>query len=185
MIDRFRAFRSNLAMDSTPQEQRSKGLSVLGILLIVLGVGLILNRLHVLHYGWHTILWISLAAVGLVSVIQAFITRRRGVVFWGSLLFFVSVAMVVRNLEVLDFEAWDWPATLSLAAGLSFLMMYFYDPRRFGTLIPVILFGGYGVLYYLWWWDVIDWFNVRNYVHTYWPVLIILWGLSLILRRRS
>jgi hypothetical protein len=171
-------------MDTLPQEQRSKGFSLFGILLIVLGISLILNRLHVLHYRWHTILWIGLAAIGLVSVIQAFVTRRRGVVFWGSLLFFVSVAFVVRHLAITDFGARDLPATISLAIGLSFLMMYFYDPRRFGTLIPVIFFGGYGALYYLWWWDIIDWFDVRYYVHTYWPVLIILWGLSLIFRRR-
>ncbi len=171
-------------MDTPSQEQRPKGLSVFGILLIVVGASLILNRLHLFHYSWHAILWVGLAAVGLVSAIQAFVTHRRGVVFWGSLLFFVSVAMAIRHLAIADFESWDLPATLSLALGLSFLMMYFFEPRRFGTLIPVILFGGYGVLYYLWWWDVIEWFDVRYYLHTYWPVFIILLGLSLIFRRR-
>jgi hypothetical protein len=172
-------------MDSTSQEHPSKGFAIFGILLIVLGASLILTRLHILHYGWHTILWIGLAAVGLVSVIQAFVTHRRGVVFWGSLLFFISVAMTVRHLAIADYGSWDLPATMSLAIGLSFLMMYFFDPRRFGTLIFVIFFGGYGILYYLWWWDIIEWFDVRYYVHTYWPVLIILWGLSLIFRRHS
>ncbi len=172
-------------MDPLIQEQRSKGFSVFGIVLIILGAALILNRLHVLHYSWPVILWMGLAVVGLVSAIQAFVTRRRGVVFWGSLLFFAGVAMVVRHLEIADFESWDLPATMSLAIGLSFLMMYFYDPRRFGTLVPVLFFGGYGVMYYLWWWDIIEWFDVRYYVRTYWPVIIILWGLSLIFRRRS
>jgi hypothetical protein len=31
---------------------------------------------------------------------------------------------------------------------------------------------------------VIDWFEMRHYVYTYWPVFVILWGLSLIFRRR-
>jgi hypothetical protein len=122
--------------------------------------------------------------VGVVTVVQAFITRRRGVIFWGSLLFFVSVIMIAHRFVLIDFAPWNMPATFALALGLSFLMLFFFDPRRFGVLIPVIFFGGYGVLYYLWWWDVIDWFEMRHYVFTYWPVFVILWGLSLIFRRR-
>jgi hypothetical protein len=90
--------------------------------------------------------------------------------------------MLVHRFELLNFAPWDVPATFSLALGLSFLMVFFYDPRRFGVLVPVLLFGGYGVLYYLWWWDVIDWFEMKHYVQTYWPALIILWGISLIFR---
>jgi NADH:ubiquinone oxidoreductase subunit H len=64
-------------------------------------------------------------------------------------------------------------------------MLFLYDPHRFGALVAVLFFGGYGVLYYLWWWDVIDWFEMKHYVHTYWPMLIILWGISLIFRRKK
>lgn len=165
-------------------QERSRGLSIFGILLILLGVGLILHKLHLLHYGAATVLWVCLGIAGLVSVVQAFIIRRRGVVFWGSFLFFVSIAMLVHRFSFLEFAPWNVPATLSLALGLSFLILFFYDPRRIGVLIPVLFFGGYGVLYYLWWWDVIDWFEMKHYVYTYWPVLIIIWGLSLLFRRR-
>jgi predicted Kef-type K+ transport protein len=164
-------------------QKKSSGLPIFGVFLILLGAGLVLNKLHVFQYGWGIIFWICLSAVGVVTVVQAFITRRRGVVFWGSLLFFVSVTMVAHKLVLIDFSPWNVPATFALALGLSFLMLFFYDPRRFGVLIPVLFFGGYGVLYYLWWWDVIDWFEMRHYVFTYWPVFVILWGLSLIFRR--
>ena len=169
-------------MMETFTQKRSGGLSIFGIFLILVGAGLILNRLHLLHYKWGIIIWVCLGLAGLASAIQAFITRRRGVVFWGSFLFFSSIAMFVHRFELLNFAPWDVPATFSLALGLSFLMVFFYDPRRFGVLVPVLLFGGYGVLYYLWWWDVIDWFEMKHYVQTYWPALIILWGISLIFR---
>jgi hypothetical protein len=164
-------------------QKRPQGFSLFGIFLILLGAGLILQRLHVLHYNWTMILWMCLGIVGLAAVIQAFITRRRGVIFWGSLLFFSSIAMHVHRFVVLDSAPWDIPAIFSLAIGFSFLMLFLFDPRRIGVLIPVLLFGGYGVLYYLWWWDIIDWFEMRHYFYTYWPVIIILWGLSLIFRR--
>lgn len=165
-------------------QKKSTGLPIIGVFLLLLGVGLFLNRLHLFHIHWKIILWICLSVVGVVVVVQAFITRRRGVVFWGSLLFFVSVTMIAHRFMYIDIVPWDVPATFSLALGLSFLMMFFYNPRQWGVLIPVLFFGGYGVLYYLWWWDIIDWFEMRHYVFTYWPVFVILWGLSLILRRR-
>ena len=165
--------------------KRSGRFSIFGIFLILLGAGLILSKLNLFHYKWGIILWVCLGVAGLASTVQAFITRRRGVVFWGSFLFFSSIAILVHWFELLNFAPWDVPATFTLALGLSFLMLFFYEPRRFGVLVPVLLFGGYGVLYYLWWWDVLDWFEMKYYVHTYWPVLIILWGVSLIFRRRG
>lgn len=166
-------------------QKKSSGISVFGIFLILLGAGLVLNKLHFLHYGWKTILWVCLGILGLTLVIHAFVVRKRGDVFWGSLLFFSSIVILAHRLVIMDYAPWDFPATFSLAFGLSFLMLFFYDPKRFGVLIPVLFFGGYGVLYYLWWWDIIDWFDMKHYLHTYWPVLVILWGLSMIFQRRK
>ena len=169
----------------TITRKRSNGFSIFGIFLILLGAGLILSKLNFLHYTWGIVLWICLGVAGLAAAVQAFITRRRGVVFWGSVLFFSSIAMLVHRFELFNIAPWDIPATFSLALGLSFLVLFFYEPRRFGVLVPFLLFGGYGILYYLWWWDVIDWFEMKHYVHTYWPMLIILWGISLIFRRKK
>jgi hypothetical protein len=166
-------------------QKKASGISVFGIFLILLGAGLILNKLHFLHYGWKTILWACLGIFGLAVVIHAFANRKRGNVFWGSLLFFVSISVLVHRLIILDSASLDFPATFSIALGLSFIMLFFYDPRRFGVLIPALFFGSYGVLYYLWWWDIIDWFDMKHYLFTYWPILIILWGLSLIFQRRK
>ena len=171
-------------METTAQK-RSNRFSIFGIFLILLGAGLILSKLNFLHYTWGIILWVCLGVAGLAAAIQAFITRRRAVVFWGSFLFFSSIAMIVHRSELFNFAPWDIPATFSLALGISFLVLFFYEPHRFGVLVPFLLFGGYGILYYLWWWDVIDWFEMKHYVHTFWPLLIILWGISLIFRRKQ
>jgi len=39
-------------------------------------------------------------------------------------------------------------------------------------------------LYYLWWLDLIRMWDVRMYVKTYWPVLVILVGVGVMLKRR-
>jgi hypothetical protein len=166
-------------------QKKSSGIPVFGIFLILLGVGLFLNKIHLMDHGWKTIFWICLGLVGLATVIHAFISRRQNRVFWGSLLFFVSSAMVAHRMIVFDSAPWDFPAVFSLALGLSFLVQFVYDPRRFGVLIPALLFGGYGAFYYLWWFDIIDWFDMKHYLYTYWPVLVILWGLSLIFQKKN
>lgn len=170
-------------MDTVTQK-RPQGFSVVGIFFILLGAGLLLHKLNLFHHRWSTFLWICLGVASLIAVVQAFITGRRGVVFWGSLLFFASMTILVKRFSVVDFVPWDVPATISLALGFSFLMLFLFDPRRVGTLLPLILFGGYGIFYYLWWWDIVDWYELKYYIFTYWPIVIILWGLSLIFRRR-
>ncbi len=95
---------------------------------------------------------------------------------------FLSTSIFLRRSGLLDTVPWDWPATLCCVLGLSFLVLYLFDPRRVGVLVPVAIFGGLGTLYYLWWWDLMDWYDVRYYVQTYWPALLILWGLGFILR---
>ena len=156
----------------------------LGVLFILLGAAILLQRIHVFPFDGRAILWGLVAAGGLSIAIRAFMTRQHGAVFWGSLLFFIGVAFFVHRLMLSGSAPWDFPATLSLALGLSFLMLFIYDPRRIGLLVPVLFFGGYGVLYYLWWWDVVDWSDVRYYFSTYWPALVILWGLTLLFRRK-
>jgi hypothetical protein len=164
-------------------QKPNRGVSIVGIVLIVFGVGLFLRRLEVLHYRWGVLFWAALAIAGFAAVVQAFISKRRGVVFWGSLLFFVSVSAVLSKLSLFGYAPWDVPAIGSLALGFSFLILFLFDPRQFGVLVPTLLFGGYGVLYFLWWWDILDWYQMKHVLFTYWPVIIILWGLSLLFRR--
>jgi uncharacterized membrane protein HdeD (DUF308 family) len=164
--------------------QRIKGFSVFGIFLILMGAGLLLNRFHLIPYDGHVIIWIALACVGIFAVVQAFINKRRGAVFFGSLIFFVSVAEIIHRFRWIQYGPWDWMAVFSLALGLAFVMLFLYEPRRFGSLVPALFFIGYGVLYFLWWWDYIDWFDMQYYLRTYWPVLLVLWGISLLFRKR-
>jgi hypothetical protein len=166
-------------------EKKSNGLSIAGIFLILAGSMLILSKLHFMSYSWKFIFWACFGVLGFVMAVQGFITRRRGRVFWGSLFFFAAIALLMHRMDAVRMAPMDFPAIVSLAAGLAFLVLFVFDPRRFGVLIPALILGGYGILYYLWWWDIVDLFDVKYYLRTYWPVLVIIWGMALVFKPRN
>lgn len=163
---------------------QTKGFSAFGIFLILLGAGLLLHHFNLIPYNGHIIIWIALACVGIFAVAQAFMYKRRGAVFFGSLIFFFSIAQIIHRFQLLPYGPWDWLAVMSAALGLAFVMLFVYEPRRFGVLVPAMFFLGYGVLYFLWWWDYLDWFDVQHYFRIYWPALLVLWGVALLFQRR-
>lgn len=163
---------------------RTSGFSALGVFLILAGGGLLLRGFGLLPFSWGEVVWTALGAFGLSLVINAAIQHRRGGVFIGSLLFFFSALVLLRRTVWCGATPFDWSANIMLVIGASFLVLYLFDPKRFGILAAVVFFGGIGTLYYLWWMDVLDAFTVRHYVRTYWPVLLILLGLGVVLKRR-
>ena len=161
-----------------------KRISLLGIFLIIFGSFLLLTKLNIILWNWNTIFWLSLCVTSFVGIVQAFVIRNKKVVFWWSLLFFTSLIIVTNRLSLLEFEFYNFLATVSLVLGFSFLTLFLYEPKRITSLLLFITLGSYGIFYYLWWWDIISWFDFRYYARTYWPVLLIILGLILILQQK-
>ncbi len=158
---------------------------VVGILLIVFGSMLLLDRLNVIYFGWGRIFWMFSGIYGAIIAVEGFTKKRQGRVFWGSLLFFAGVFYSLEAWDLIWWMDYYWLATSSLALGLAFFMLFVFEPRSVGVLIPTLLFGGFGVMIYLVEYEYLDWWEVRHYIRDYWPVLLILWGLIIILKRRT
>lgn len=158
--------------------------SIFGILLIVLGSILLLDRLEVISFGWGRIFWMFLGIWGAVLAVQGFTMKRRGRIFWGSLLFFFGIffSLDAWNLIWLTDELGF--AGMSLALGLAFVMLYVFEPRNVGVLVPAVLFVGFGAVMILVEYTYLDWWEVRRAIRDYWPVVLILWGLAILLKRR-
>ncbi|MCX7984778.1 MAG: hypothetical protein N3A63_07745 [Bacteroidetes bacterium] len=165
----------------------SKKLTVswVGVLFILLGIFLLLNKLSLIHFRWSYVLWGVVGLYGLGIAIVAFTQQRAGSVFWGSLFFFISVGMIVHKIWYLESEPWNYLAVVSMASGFAFLMMYVIDIKRYKRLIAALVFGAYGIVYYLWQFDVLQWYDISVIAQTYWPVLLIVWGLSILLPQKK
>ncbi len=165
-------------------DQRPK-ISIIGILLVAVGVVLLLDRVHLVYFGFGRILWLFLAFVGGWLVVRSFLYNERGKAFWGTLLFLFSVFFFLRTFYIVGFHFRTFPAAVLFILGFGFLMLFVQNPRAWQVLIPAGLLGGLGAVFiladlgYLYRWDV------EYAIRTYWPVILILIGLLLVFKRRE
>ena len=167
-----------------PVRSPFNNVSLLGAALILLGVLLLLSKLGVVVLGWRKIVWVFGMAAGGYLVTRGFVRDRRGPIFWGSLLFFVSLYYVLWLWWVVDRDFLLWLPSMSIALGLSYLMIYLYQSSRVGALIAAALFVGGGIVGTLWWWEYLEWFEVEDALRTYWPLALVALGVALLTRRR-
>ncbi len=157
---------------------------VFGILLIALGAVLLLDRLDVLFVRWDSVAWIVGACLGGYLVVDGFVRKRGARIYWGSVLFFFCVYWVLAEWNVVYHHNFYVTPVILLSFGLSFFLLYASSPREFGLLIPAVLLSGAGTVMILWWWEYVEWYEVRHALNTYWPLLFVIWGVSLLLKRR-
>jgi hypothetical protein len=156
---------------------------ILGIILVLAGAGLLLDELHLLDFGWEKVLWLAVALLGALLTFRAFANNEQGRIFFGTVLFLFGVLFLLRSFDIVHRGAHVfWPAILVII-GMAFLMLYINNTREWALLFPAVLFVGLGAVFmlaelnYLCYWDV--WDAVRQY----WPVVLILIGMAMILER--
>ncbi len=169
---------------SNNQNNRYFTFSLIGIFFLVLGLVLLFSKFHLLSFEWSYVFWCSLGFYGLSATLIAFSQQRRLSVFFGSFIFFLSIGMLLHKFGYIDTVAWNFFATVSLAISFSCIMTFLVNIRYYGVLIPALIFGTYGLLYYLYEYEIIELYDVFSIVRTYWPVVLILWGLLLIIKRK-
>jgi hypothetical protein len=158
--------------------------SVIGTALILIGTALLLDQIGLMYFSWKKVFWIFGLAVGVALALQGFILEKRRRVFWGSLLFFVSLHYILWSWGLVDRDYLLWLPSMCVALGLAYFVLYLYEPTNFTLLLPSSIFIGIGVVSVLWWWEYLEWFEVEDALRTYWPLALVAWGVALLVRRR-
>ena len=154
-----------------------------GILLVVVGAVLFLHRMGFIPFEWHLVFWGIIALAGAGKIYQGFLTKRARAVFWGTLLFAFGTLNVLDGLDVYSVSDPSIVAAIFLSLGLAFFLSYLVNSKGWHILVPAVIFlalGGVTLLAnlgYLYRWDV------EEFVHTYWPAALIIFGGSLLLSR--
>ncbi len=164
--------------------KRDPRILAVGSLLVIAGSALLLDRLDMLSLRWDKVFWVAGLVSGALLVADGFARKKRGRTFWGGAWFFTSLYFILVRFQLI--ERYDYPLVpvLFIAFGLSFLVLFFLDVRETTILVPAFLFGGTGTLAMFWWWEIFGWRELQEAVATYWPLILILWGLTVIVRRK-
>ena len=156
-----------------------------GIVIIFIGVLLLVDRLHLLRVDSQIILWCGLMLLGLLMVVRGFSSGRSGKIFWGSFLFLLFLFFLLRSTDMMDIHAHMMPPAIFLILGISFFMVFLNAPKEWSVLIPAVSFPGLGTMLIMVEYGILYEWDVWDIIRTYWPLILILFGLSIVLRHRS
>jgi len=143
-----------------------------GWVLLLLGAFLLLDHRFPHLFGWYTIL----IGLGVALFVQG-LARNKGAVFPGTFLFLLGLFFLLEQTEVIYLPGWqNWPLIV-LFLGVSFVVLYVFDPNRRGALLTgtIIIAGAFIFLRYPHGRD-----EILEWLGHWWPLILILIGLRII-----
>ena len=156
-----------------------------GVGLIAIGTVMLLDRLDIFYVDWTIAVWGLIGVFGATRMIEGFRRKLPARTFLGTFLFLFGMYNALRAFDVLYSRFHMFPPVLLLILGLSIVALYAINTKEWHLLIPAVAFIGLAAVWilidlgYVYRYDVVD--TVRDY----WPIALILFGISLIIKRRS
>lgn len=125
---------------STIAGKNRVGTFLAGLLLLMFGVLLLMSRAGVLDLNFTRIAAFAVLVVGGVEAVIAFASTNQKRLFWGSFLFLCSLLTLLVSYDYVP-GSWSqiWPSAI-IIPGLSFLMLFFSQPREYTLLVIAVLF---------------------------------------------
>ena len=153
----------------------------LGVGLILIGLGLFLDRTGILHFGWMTGIWLLLAVFGGFTLVRGLRCGGRGGIFWGLLLLAFAGYRGLSEAGVL-WLPFDVQAPLLLTIiGTGFLLIFVRHIREWAYLVPALFFLATGAAVGMAEVGVLEKWQVREAIGLYWPLAMILFGSAVLL----
>ncbi len=158
---------------------KSKGIPILGVILVIAGAILLLNAVDLIHLHWSYFL----IAAGAALFAVAFKSKDKGGVFPGAIVLLIGLLFLLRYHYILDDSMrYMWPVFPAIV-GIAFFVLFIFKSSDWGLLIPgaICLFVGvYGLAYNYWLVRQSPW----EIIARYWPLILIVVGAHLILKDR-
>jgi hypothetical protein len=154
------------------------------VLLIFIGAGMLLDRLHVMRAGWPAVFWVFVALGGGIKLYNGLVLRSRGGVFWGLIWFVLGGACFLRSCGVEWLEPDLVVSGLFLLTGAGLLLAFFVSRCDWYLLVAaacLLLVGGAILSTELGYWAT---WEVAPVVNRWWPAGLVLFGAALLLNSR-
>ena len=165
--------------------QQLKRVPVFGIILVVLGVGLLLRQLRIIHLDGSSMLLFGLIAYGGTMIIRSFVTNVRQSLFFGSLCFYSGIVLLLGKYGFMETTPFTYVPGFLIAFGLSFSMLFIFTFSEYHLLVPAIIFIGLGTAFMMTEIGFLYPSDIKDAIRTYWPVAIILFGVLMLFSRKE
>jgi len=162
---------------------------IIGLIFILIGAGLLLDKLNMFDFGWYQIYPVLLILISIMSFISIF-SGNKNSAFWAGIFGVLGVFFFLRNFDVITafwFSEY-WPIFL-LALGAGFILLFIFKPQDWGVLIPGFILTFIGVVFLV---NTLNLYDLEEFIRfvfdlvaTYWPLALVLLGLGLILNAVS
>ncbi len=163
----------------------SKHFPWIGVVLMLAGLALLLNKLDILTVGTPTLLWVLCMLFGIAMVAQGFSTTNGARIFFGTLFFLYGLYFILHSIDAFEMRSHLFIPASFLIFGFAFVMIYLNNFREWILLLPAVLLMGIGTLYIMGSMGYFNAWEMREMVRLYWPVGLIIIGLAIVLRRRT
>jgi hypothetical protein len=160
-----------------------KAFPFIPILLIVIGATMLLDRAHVLAFGWWLILWTLITLSGAYKMYRGFLIPREGGIVWGTIWFFVGLYFVLDELAMIALPGGTLFPAFLVVVGLGFLLALLRQPREWHLAIPALGLLVTGSLMVLAEIDYLGRSVALEVIRQWWPVILVLFGAALLLNR--
>ena len=159
---------------------------ILTILLLLIVVAILLNLLNILMIDPRELFGYGLIFYGIATVYSTFSEGNQLLIFIGAALFLTGIVIsmpvhfdFVRPLNLVV------PASM-LIAGISLFMAYFDEVKNKSILIASVILTAAGIIFIMISRSIqlsIFGESILKIIEVYWPVLIIISGITIILKR--
>jgi len=168
-----------------------RGSIIPGLMLVLFGMLLLLDRIGLYYFTWSLFLPGAAFILGQILWINCLRSKTRCHVFWGTILVVLGGFFFLWNYGTIDTYMFSFWPVFPTAVGLALISMFMVNWRHWWALIPglpLTIFGGSYLIYYL---GYIDVYRLEDILYSFedtlyrfgdfYPLLFVLLGVILII----
>ncbi|MFZ0389659.1 MAG: hypothetical protein WAN36_04295 [Calditrichia bacterium] len=152
-----------------------------GLILVIAGILLLLDNLNFSFSYWEFIRGIGILLIGLLFFSRGLSRPGKSGLFLGAFLSFLGIYLLLQWLNIFSTDSGLTVIAVTFALGLSFYMLFFIKRRDWGYLLTGNVFLLLGILFLMYYLKYIPSRLFIQLVDVYWPLLIILAGLAVVI----
>lgn len=153
-----------------------------GILLILIGIIVLIQNLGIDVISWDFLRSFGFLLIGLFLLIKGFESKPRKNLYIGTFLTLLGFYFILSEINLYGINPGLSLTVLTFTAGISFYSLFIFTKHDWGYLLYGNLLLMIGFIFLLAYLHILPPYLLSETIDAYWPVLLILVGIIVVLR---